>query len=262
MQLDTFESLINHLEEFREGIIAIDGLHGVGKSTLASKISNRLGLRCLHLDDFLVRHQGAFLDHLRYDELSSALVKRPVVVEGVCLLAALQRLAVSSNALVYVKSTWRPDQSIVALTPSNEARHGLRSVDHLSVEVDLYHKTFKPIEKADIIYNAAWEGDMVGRADIDIAFIQAKTKLAIALSIGGMLALAIGLVVLLYGVTGNDQTLFKSGALELSASGLGAVIMSTSVLWAFFAYKCRPIYAQRHDVSERYGPDTKLLERA
>jgi len=79
------------------------------------------------------------------------------------------------------------------------------------------------------------------RADIDIAFIQAKTKLAVALAIGGMLALAVGLTVLLYGVVGQDHTLVKAANFEVSASGLGGVIMTTSVLWAFFSYKCRPI---------------------
>ena len=100
-----------------------------------------------------------------------------------------------------------------------------------------------------------------GRADVDIAFIQAKTKLALALAGGGMLTLLIGLAVLLYGVTGQDQTLIKVGTIELSARGLGGVIMITSVVWAFIAYKARPTYARVHQTSEKYDPDSRLVER-
>jgi len=99
------------------------------------------------------------------------------------------------------------------------------------------------------------------RADIDIAFINAKIKLCLALAAGGMLALVIGLIVLLYGVTGQDQTLIRAAGIEIHASGLGAVIMTTSVVWAFFAYKSRPGYARQREASEKYDSKARLLER-
>ncbi|MGF6780302.1 hypothetical protein [Paraburkholderia sp. GAS334] len=99
------------------------------------------------------------------------------------------------------------------------------------------------------------------RADIDIAFINAKTKLCLALAAGGMLALVIGLVVLLYGVTGQDQTLISAAGVQIHASGLGAVIMTTSVVWAFFAYKSRPSYTRQREASEKYDSDARLMER-
>jgi hypothetical protein len=76
-----------------------------------------------------------------------------------------------------------------------------------------------------------------------------------------MLTLVIGLAVLLYGVTGTDQAVVKAPHIEVSASGLGGVIMVTSAIWAFFAYKTRPIYSRVREVEEKYDTDSQLLER-
>jgi hypothetical protein len=130
-----------------------------------------------------------------------------------------------------------------------------------------YHRKYCPIDVADLVctpFEHAQESSFINAtrsSDIDIAFIKAKTQLSVALAVGGMLTLVIGLVVLLYGVTGQDHTLVKAANIEVSAGGLGGVIMTTSVLWAFFSYKSRPIYAQIRRSSETYGSDGTILER-
>lgn len=260
MEVHSVESLARQLVGLHKGVIAIDGYHGIGKSTIAREVAARLHLPCVHLDDFLVRNQGAFLECLRYEQLSLALCQRPVMVEGVCLLAALKRLAITADVLVYVRAA-----ELVRI--SEKEPDDIRSREtQLLREVKDYHRQFEPIQKADIVYvNVAMSqgGGTVAseqRTDIDIAFIQAKTKLAITLAIGGMLSLVIGLVVLLFGVTGNDRTLFKMGMVEMSASGLGGVIMATSAIWAFFAYKARPVYSQKRNLSEKYDA-SGLVER-
>jgi hypothetical protein len=49
--------------------------------------------------------------------------------------------------------------------------------------------------------------------------------------------------------------------MEMSASGLGGVIMTTWALWAFFAYKARLVYARGRQVTEKYDADSRLTER-
>lgn len=245
--------LATRLRRWPTGIFAIDGHHGVGKSTVAQQIATLLRIRVIHVDDFLVPGQGGFVDFIRYSELSTALRTRPVVVEGVCLLAVAERLGIAPDVHIYVEGR-SPDP------------HTPRGTGPLAAEVVAYHQEFRPSDTADILYVARQIPQEVsamesGRADVDIAFIQAKTKVALFLAGGGMLTLMIGLAVLLYGVTGQDQTLIKAGAMEVSASGLGGVIMITSVVWAFFAYKARPTYARVRQTSEEYDSESRLLRR-
>lgn len=265
MEIHSYEALTRQVAGSRQGLIAIDGYHAAGKSTIAREVAARLRVPCLHLDDFLVRNQGAFLECLRYEQLSLALCQRPVIVEGVCMLAVLRRLAVTADLFVYIRAAERLRPAQAAAMASSD----LSDRPHytgLSREVADYHRLFEPAQKADIVYvnEAISQGGGIvspDRTDIDIAFIQAKTKLAMTLAVGGMLSLVVGLVVLLFGVTGNDRTLFKMGMLEVSARGLGGVIMATSGIWAFFAYKARPVYAQRRDFSEKYDAASGLVER-
>jgi hypothetical protein len=58
--------------------------------------------------------------------------------------------------------------------------------------------------------------------DVDIAFINAKTRLTITIACGGM-------VVILFGASSPETASFQFGDIEVSATGIGAVIMTTSV---------------------------------
>ena len=91
--------------------------------------------------------------------------------------------------------------------------------------------------------------------DVDIAFINAKTRLAITIACGGMLSLLVGLIVLLFGVANTDTAVFSIGNFEVSASGIGAVIMATSVAWAYLAYKVRPTYSASHRIIQKVSSD-------
>ncbi len=91
--------------------------------------------------------------------------------------------------------------------------------------------------------------------EVDIVFIQAKTRLAITLACGGMLSLIVGLLVLLFGASTSDKAIFSVATIEVSASGIGAVIMATSVMWAYIAYKVRPTYSASHRVTHKVAAD-------
>jgi hypothetical protein len=253
MKVTSITQLLSCLTLPSEGLLAIDGFYGVGKSTVARELATQLGVRAIHLDDYLMRNRGNFVDFLRYSELEQALSHRPLIVEGVCLLAVLDRFNAKPDTLIYVESL-----------ESNRIKAG-RSSPFAAEVLDYYHR-WKPSRVADIIYARHASTKSVipmesGKADIDVAFIQAKTKIALALAGGGIITLLIGLAVLMYGVTGQDHTLLKGASVEISASGIGGVIMVTSVVWAFFAYKSRPTYSRIHQASEKYDAESRLLER-
>lgn len=252
--------IVHELGDLRESlsrrsakVIGIDGYQGAGKTTVASFLSKKLGFYCVHLDDFYVPGTGDYIESLDYMSLRTATERRPLLLEGVCLQVTLNNLSISPDVLVYVFS------------PEPRDDHP-RGTGGLAQEVREYHRAYDPMRSAGIVYVAsdvpkeAYQM-LSDRAQIDIAYIKAKTLFSIVIAIGGMLALLVGLAVIIFGATGNDETLIKILGLEVSAKGLGAVIMVTSILWAFIAYQSRPQYAHSHESSETFGKGSKLIGR-
>ena len=90
------------------GLIAIDGVHGVGKSTLARALAQRLGCEAIAADDFLQRNRGLYVDAILIDDLRGRLNATlasvsAVILEGVCARAVVERLGLTATAFVYVK---------------------------------------------------------------------------------------------------------------------------------------------------------------
>ena len=232
--------------------IAFDGYQGAGKSALAQSIAKFLNVTVCHLDSFVTPKQGSYFDSLDLQGLRVVIDRRPILIEGVCVLKVLQSLNVRHDRLVYVSSP----------QPEQDTRLGDGS---LAAEVSAYHREFDPEALADVVYCGDWvEGrhDMdQAKASVDIAYINAKTRIAVVLAIGGMLTLFVGLVLLFFGVTSQDRALARFLGVEVSAGGLGGVIMTTSVLWAFFAYKACPSYTHSSHIAEKYDSKSQLLER-
>jgi hypothetical protein len=86
-------------------LIGIDGTDGAGKTTLAKELGQSMGATVVSLDDFVPKDSGSYVPHLRTDDLRETLCSagRPVIVEGVCLLAALEALSLGPDLLIYVK---------------------------------------------------------------------------------------------------------------------------------------------------------------
>ena len=231
---------VSHLTELRRytrnrrfRLLAIDGPPGSGKTCAAQYLANELQTPCIHVDDFLVEHKGGYVDYIRYDDLEVALADGPAIIEGVCLLEILERIGASADLFIYV-------------SPARSARD-TRDASDLKLEVSQYYARHRPVDIADIVLShsalsQSGSNDMMNTRSeaVDIAFIQAKMKLAIALAVGGMLSLIVGLIVLLYGVTNQDSASLSIAGAEISATGIGGVIMVTSVLWAFFPIKRGP----------------------
>lgn len=83
--------------------IGIDGMHGVGKSTISGQLGTVLNLTYVEIDVFLERNKGGFVDFIDYDALKVAIPKNDFIVEGVCLRQVTERLGLDVDLVVYVK---------------------------------------------------------------------------------------------------------------------------------------------------------------
>jgi hypothetical protein len=88
-------------------LIAIDGADGIGKSSLASWLAWQTGMPTVHLDLFLtslhpIQWLTADLKHAVDRRLDR---KRPVIVDGVLVLDALDQIGRKADFLVFVKGT-------------------------------------------------------------------------------------------------------------------------------------------------------------
>ena len=99
-------------------VIGVDGDIGAGKTTLADWLATRLSCSVIRLDDHAVRDAPGYAANLRIGALTSKLPPEGsvVIVEGICLLDACNRVGIQLSKLIYIKKldrfqTW-PESSI------------------------------------------------------------------------------------------------------------------------------------------------------
>ena len=51
-------------------ILTIDGADGCGKTYISDHVSDRIGCKVIHLDDFVEKERGAYIEFIRYEELN------------------------------------------------------------------------------------------------------------------------------------------------------------------------------------------------
>jgi len=192
-EASTAEGLADVIQRFFShalaGTVAIDGSDGVGKTTLATDLQAIIGGTVVSLDDFVVENQGGYVPYLKTKELSGELAngRRPLIVEGICVLAALERVVVQSNVLVYVKRVdeegyWydeetcdpsepvdeliaRLAQEVAALDRFHREQSGEPPLEEdapkltpLREEIIRYHATYRPSSRAAIIFMRRQDG--------------------------------------------------------------------------------------------------------
>lgn len=165
------------------GTIAIDGNDGVGKTTLALALQTAIGGTVVSIDEFVVENRGGYVPYLRSSEIKAALDQgmRPAIVEGVCVLAALECVSHQPDVLIYVERVdgdgyWHDEdtcdpsepvdglitrlaQEVAAIDwfdveqagepPPKENNPGLTP---LREEVIRYHARYRPSRRADIVF--------------------------------------------------------------------------------------------------------------
>ena len=144
-----------------KSIISIDGVDGVGKTTLSTKIAKELRLSNIELDDFVQENQGGFIDYIDYDRLLDRIISnKPVVVEGICILQILNRIQIKPGMSVYIKVVDKYGfcNGQIKYFPhdktADEVINDRKSKGYsVGYEEDLirYHYSFIPHEKSDYI---------------------------------------------------------------------------------------------------------------
>ena len=90
-------------------IAVINQKGGCGKTTMTDSLAPKLDAAVIHLDDFVEKNEhGFYLDFIDCGKLAKELEAassqdRCVIIEGVCVLRALQRIGVETDYHVYIK---------------------------------------------------------------------------------------------------------------------------------------------------------------
>lgn len=147
-------------------LIAIDGFHASGKTTLAKQLSDRYELPIVSADNYLNRNQGSYFNQLRLLEIASSISQSPqCIFEGICALQILDAINIKPDLLIYVKrmALWgwadedhleRPDsratqQQTVDLVPLESLQI---AIGGLREEVVTYHLNYQPHLVANYVF--------------------------------------------------------------------------------------------------------------
>jgi hypothetical protein len=151
-------------------LLGIDGANGAGKTSLAEKIIEYLPAAIIHIDDFLEKNQGSYLDYIRYGDIEKALIEWRrqggglCIIEGVCLLEVVNKIHFEPDFLIYIKlyngtGDW-VDASVCDISISlNNILHSIDTAENrpgignFDRELARYHHKYHPIEKADWIFS-------------------------------------------------------------------------------------------------------------
>ena len=228
----SFLQIARRIRQTDASLIAIDGLPGAGKSTLASGLSALLKIRAVHLDDYLGRERIGFTDSLRYEDLRRALVQRPVIVEGVCMVDVLDRLSLFPNHFIYIQAPI--------------AERYLDQSHPLVRDVRAYTDRTNPVERANLVLARSecvrkkYETRTGRRSIIDACLMRHRSQISFGLAATGMISLAIGAIFIVTGYEAHDEAGAHLDGPNLSLVGAGLLTILTSTIWIFLARAALP----------------------
>jgi len=164
----TPDALIDALRSANAQRIGIDGIDGCGKTTLGKAVATELRCRLFSLDDYLEKDKGRFVEFLDYARLRAGISPEVAyVIEGVCLLHALQQANLAVDTLVYVKrrhlGEWADERELDLKEPLEEFLESERKLTAmvarepvtdlgLAEEVIRYHYAVRPHNSAQVVY--------------------------------------------------------------------------------------------------------------
>lgn len=99
---------------------------------------------------------------------------------------------------------------------------------------------------------------------VGIAMMKYRTIITIVLILGGILTLLVGTLILLFGSNANDSAIIEMLGVRIDAKGFGAVVLASSLLWGFFAYRSRPTYGMASRIAtvvDKNGIEHEIVEQ-
>lgn len=167
-EADTPDAVVGALHAAKARHIGIDGIDGCGKTTLAKAVAAKLQRRLFSLGDYLDRDKGGFLEFIDYPRLRADVsAEEAYVIEGICLLHALQRAELAIATLVYVKrrhlGLWADERELEITEPLEDFLKNERELTAmvageavtdlgLAEKVIRYHYAARPHNNAHIVY--------------------------------------------------------------------------------------------------------------
>jgi hypothetical protein len=236
------DKIVAALQQTPRRIIGVDGDLGAGKTRVANRLAAALSRPCIHLDDYQARGIEGFIENLDYERLQPEIDQNQsdLIVEGICLLAVLSRLKRVPDYLILVE----PEPRFAAAPKS----------PILVKEVQDYLREHSPRSKANAILSLE-QTEMTRSTEVDIAYIRAKTTISIVLALGGLVQTIAGALLLNAGLNDHGTASFSLMGAQFSATGLGGIVLCTSVLWAFFAYRSSPKYSRTSETKNSTNAD-------
>jgi hypothetical protein len=175
--------LIEQLNGFK-GLLAIDGVNGIGKSTIAKLLSETLCIGVVSIDDFIIKNTDEYVNSVEVG-LKHAItsLNGRGIVEGVCMKGVLEKIEVSTYKSIYLKrmhhGVWVDEENFSSelgaeaiiqkeisdlheFEPFFAARGNRKTksrdeikLSALASEIIRYHHAFQPHKNADFIYEVA-----------------------------------------------------------------------------------------------------------
>ena len=168
------EEVVRSISVDQAMIIGIDGKDGSGKTTLAQRIAEQIKGEVVSLDEYVEKKKGCYVQYLRLNEIRATLSSKmgPLVVEGVCLLAAADRIGIRIDKLIYVKRVnsshqWldeeecdpkEPVEDLIerleknpGIFPESEGCETVK-LPELIKEIIHYHAEYRPLKRADYVF--------------------------------------------------------------------------------------------------------------
>lgn len=127
-------------------LIGIDGQAGAGKTSLSNWLAWQLGFPAIHLDLFLEQSENPAPVRRRFSDLYRCIKargSRPLIIEGVLLLDALDEINRSPDFLIFVEA-----QPVIRVRPPDSDQIDNRAYC-LGNQVTAYFVRRSPAECAD-----------------------------------------------------------------------------------------------------------------
>jgi shikimate kinase len=150
-------------------LVAIDGAHGSGKSTLSKALALQLGASLIEIDQYLNRHQGAYVAHLDLKAIAEQVdAEVPSILEGICMRQVVAAAGLRPDVYVYIKRMarwgWADEDDLVVEAPIEAHLERLRQQAALFLsenehpdlglwdEVIRYHAIHRPQDVSDFVF--------------------------------------------------------------------------------------------------------------
>ncbi|EGQ7704118.1 TPA: hypothetical protein PMB55_003663 [Vibrio cholerae] len=172
--------IVEQIKNNHPDTIWIDGKDGSGKSYLAKQLGEQLEISVVSVDDFLVRQQGTYVSSVKFEQLRDTInqARKPVIIEGVCLLKVRENLGIEGGLDIYVKRMspmgyWADeDECDLKVAPDDFIQRQLETLERaasiefmgiesngepiefpqLARELIEYHYSYQPHKRSDITY--------------------------------------------------------------------------------------------------------------